>query len=75
MDAFSFFIEDDRYTVPTLEFVLVADMARAKQMASERLIASPHHLSIAVHRHGRQIFRVARATKADGAEGARPGTE
>jgi hypothetical protein len=60
METYTFFIEDDRYPVPTLEFVLVRDEARARQMASERLIASAHHLGIEVHRGGSLAFRVER---------------
>ena len=60
METYTFFIEDDRYPVPTLEFVLVRDEALVRQMASERLFASAHHLSIEVHRGGSPTFRVAR---------------
>jgi hypothetical protein len=72
MDTYTFFIEDDRYSVPTLEFVLVPDKAKARQMASERLIASRHHLSVIVHQHGRQVFQVSRAGR-DGTVEGRPG--
>lgn len=65
MEALTLFIEDDRYTVPNLEFVLVNDTKKAQQLATERLIASPHHLSVSVHEHGREIVRVTRARRGD----------
>ena len=72
MAAFAFFIEDDRYTVPTLEFALAPNAARARQLASERLTASPHHLSVLVHEDGQQIFRVVRPGRLDPALSERP---
>lgn len=65
MNAFTFFIEDDRYTVPNLEFVLAADTKKARQLATERLLASRHHLSISVHEQGREVVRVARPGRGD----------
>jgi hypothetical protein len=41
MEAFTFFIGDYRYSVPKPEFVLAGDRVRAKQLATDRLIASP----------------------------------
>lgn len=38
-DAFEFFVDDDRYTVPTLELVQVRDFDCARQLAAERLHA------------------------------------
>ncbi len=72
MAAFAFFIEDDRYTVPTLEFVLAPDAARARQLASERLIASPHHLSVLVHQDGQQMFQVVRPGRRNAADREQP---
>ena len=75
MDAYTFFIEDDRHAAATLEFVLASDLARAKQLAMERLIASPHHLSVVVHQSGRQVLRVTRPPRRrdDQQPGAGPG--
>ena len=43
MRTFSCFVTDDRYSVPTLTFLLVADAALARELALRRLLESPHH--------------------------------
>jgi hypothetical protein len=67
--AFSFFIEDDRYNVPTLQIMLLRDIERAKELAADRLKASPHHLSIEVSEGSHPLFRVSRQKRADRALG------
>ncbi len=61
MQTFEFFIEDDRYRVPTLELVLVSDAMRARQLAAARLFASSHHQSIEVRRGDDRLFFVSRS--------------
>jgi hypothetical protein len=56
MQTFEFFIDDDRCTTPTLEFVEVRDADRARQLAAERLRASPHHLSVEVRRADERLY-------------------
>jgi hypothetical protein len=56
--TFAFFIEDDRYSVPTVEFVTAGDIARAKELALIKLRGSPHHLSIEVLEDDRLVFRL-----------------
>ena len=60
MAAFSFLIEDDRYGVPSLEFVIVRDAKRAEEMARSRLGSSSHYLSVTVHLGDMLLFRVDR---------------
>jgi len=52
--TYSFYIEDDRYSVPTLLFVDAADDASALRMARDKL-AEPHHVAIEV-RDGYRIL-------------------
>ena len=61
--TFSCFITDDRYSVPTLTFLLVADEAFARELALRRLLESPHHRKIEVLENGEPVF--VRGRKAD----------
>ena len=56
MRTFSCFITDDRYAVPTLTFLLVADEAFARELALRRLLESPHHRKIEVLENGEPVF-------------------
>ena len=69
MHTFSFFIEDDRYSVPTLQIMLLRDIERAKELAADRLRASPHHVSIEVSEGSHPLFRVSRQMRGDPALG------
>lgn len=57
MRTFSYFIKDDRYSVPTLQFAVVPDEARALELATRQLFSSPHHLAIEVHEGGQRLYR------------------
>ena len=70
MRTFSCFITDDRYTVPTLTFLLVADEKLAREMALRRLLESPHHRNVEVLENGQCIFERGR-TPSDSVTGAR----
>ena len=48
MPTVSFFVDDDRYAVPTLDFVNVEDGRRALEAAKRRLEESPHHLGVEI---------------------------
>lgn len=50
------FVEDDRYSVPTLSIVPVADVARARALAERALRASPHHLRAEARREDELLF-------------------
>lgn len=60
MRSFSFLIEDARFGQPTVEFVTVKSIARAKELAAQRLAASPQRISITVSENEQTLFRVAR---------------
>jgi len=61
MRTFSVFIEDRRYSVPTLMFVVASDEVRARELAVRELDASNNHLSVEVQESGRSLFKQARA--------------
>jgi len=61
MRTFSVFIEDERYSVPTLMFVVAADELRARELAIRELDASKNHLSVEVQESGQFLFRQTRA--------------
>lgn len=61
MRTYSYFIHDDRYSVPTLQFAVVPDEDRARELARLQLMSSPHYLSIEVHENGRAVFRQERS--------------
>ena len=56
MRTFSCFVTDDRYSVPTLTFLLVADAALARELALRRLLESPHHRKVEVLENGEPVF-------------------
>jgi len=57
---YTFHIQDDRYSVPTLEFVVVRDEVRARELAAKRLHASEHHLAVEVFEDDALLFRLDR---------------
>jgi len=71
MNTFEFFIQDDRYAVPTFELVQVRDAERARELAAERLRASLHHQSIEVRTGSERLFLISRTEPAKGSDEAR----
>jgi hypothetical protein len=57
MRTFTVFIEDSRYSVPTLKVVVAADEERARELAMRELDASRNHLSVEVQESGCPLFR------------------
>lgn len=49
MVTFTFYIRDDRYDVPTMDFVVAQSEARARVRAAERLLESTHHTAVEVY--------------------------
>ena len=49
MVTFTFYIRDDRYDVPTMDFVIAQNEARARVRAAERLLESTHHTAVEVY--------------------------
>jgi hypothetical protein len=60
MRDYTFHIEDDRYAIPTLEFVTADSESRARALATQRLQISPHHLAVEVHNSDKLLFRIER---------------
>ena len=60
MRTFSFYIRDQRYSVPTLQIVTVRDDARARELAQQRLDENEHYLSIEVVEEQTELFRLER---------------
>jgi hypothetical protein len=56
MHTYACFITDDRYTVPTLSFLIADNPKAAKTLARDRLMESPHHRRIEVVENGRRIY-------------------
>ena len=49
MITFTFYIRDDRYNVPAMDFVIVQDEERARMLADRHLQASAHHTAVEVY--------------------------
>ena len=58
MRDYALYVEDDRYTVPTLLFVTTTDEAAAERLARKKLRDSPHHLSVEVREADRLLFKL-----------------
>jgi hypothetical protein len=56
MTTYSIFIDDDRYSTPTLQFVVGGSEAEACDFAVKYLLNSPHHRSVRVDRDGAECF-------------------
>jgi hypothetical protein len=57
---FSLLTVDDRYSTPTLRFLTVASVPRAREHAERILGESPHHLSMEVWEGEVLLFRLQR---------------
>ncbi|MDO9472721.1 MAG: hypothetical protein Q7J28_06660 [Caulobacter sp.] len=60
MRTFSFYIHDQRYSVPTLQIVTVRDEERARELAQQRLYEGEHHLAVEVVEGQDELFRLER---------------
>lgn len=58
--VFALFIEDDRYTVPTLSIIAAEDLSKVRAAAEHVLRASPHHLQVEVRRDDKLLFSLRR---------------
>jgi hypothetical protein len=61
LKTYILFVYDDRYTVPSLDTVIVRDDGRAIELAQQRLRSSPHYGGIEVWEDDRLVFRGGRA--------------
>jgi hypothetical protein len=48
LSVYTLYIEDDRYSVPTIDILWADSDEEAHALAARRLASSPHYLSIAV---------------------------
>jgi len=60
MRDFTLFVQDERYSVPTVVFVTLADALGAAQLARTRLEESAYHLAIDLHEGEDHLARVDR---------------
>ena len=58
-------ILDDRFQALTVEYVMVRDVERARALAGETLLLSPHHKAVTAYKDGVELFRIDRR-KSDG---------
>lgn len=58
MQTYELYIEDSRYSVPTLVFVIAVTDGRAQARATELLLQSPCHTSVDIWKAGRLLFTV-----------------
>jgi hypothetical protein len=58
MLIYSLFMEDDRYSVPTISIVMVESALRAREIAVRALEASPHHVQVEVRCGDDLLFTV-----------------
>jgi hypothetical protein len=61
MTAYTLHIEDTRYAVPTLHFLICATEEEARQSALGYLADSHHHLSAEVFLEGEKLISLSRA--------------
>src|SRR5688572_19892493 len=54
-ETFEIYLDDDRYAVPTLHFVVVDDQAIALAIARRLIDDSPHHLGAEICREGERV--------------------
>jgi hypothetical protein len=67
MPICSFFVDDDRYSVPTMMFMNIRDRASARAFAKKSLLASPHHSRVEVRENDVLMFTARRKRRPIGA--------
>ena len=65
MQTFAFYVEDDRYTVPTLKLEVCHDESDAHSRAQTILSQSPHHCGVEVCLNGERVFGIGSCQDAD----------
>ena len=56
MPDFEVYVDDDRYSVPSLYLITAQSDARARAMAEELLSSSEHHQGVELRRDGESIY-------------------
>ncbi|MHB8530590.1 MAG: hypothetical protein ACYC8V_13910 [Caulobacteraceae bacterium] len=59
MRDYILFIDDSRYSVPTMDTLTVADDARARELALQRVASSKYHRQIEIWRDDRLLETIA----------------
>lgn len=73
MSTYSFYIEDERYSVPTLLFVSAKDAREARRLARDELARSAQRLMVEVRENDRFLFRLVQPAPGRQGEGRIPG--
>ena len=60
VEIFALFVEDDRYTVPTLSIIEADDLSKVREKAEQALRCSPHHLKVEAWREDELLFVMSR---------------
>jgi hypothetical protein len=56
MPIFEIYVDDDRYSVPSLYLITVQTVERARAMADGMLRDSEHHLGVEVRQGGERLY-------------------
>lgn len=62
MKTYFLYMHDDRYSVPSLDAVIVRNDQRASEIAAKRLTSSDHYLGVEVWEDERLVCRFDRGT-------------
>jgi hypothetical protein len=60
MITFTLYVHDDRYSVPNMVFVDARDEDHSRELASNELMRSEHHLAVDVMRGDAACYRLTR---------------
>ena len=63
MKTYVLYVHDDRYSVPTLDTITVDGDERARQLAAERLAASPRYFMVELWEEDRLVEKLERSSK------------
>jgi len=61
VNTYMLYVHDDRYTVPTLDTVIVRDDDRAIEIAAQRLSSSPHYRAVEMWDDDRLVCQIDRS--------------
>lgn len=61
--AFELYVDDDRYSVPTLHLITAPDAETALAVAETRLADSPHHRGVELWQSGRRLLALGAARR------------
>ncbi|HUZ13015.1 MAG TPA: hypothetical protein VMU93_09220 [Caulobacteraceae bacterium] len=67
--SFELFVDDDRYSVPTLHLISAEDEARARMLAEGVWGESQHHLGVELRQSGERLFGTGSLAQGPGTTG------